>query len=100
MVLALAMTAPIFWTGGASADDPNQGGAPLYCSNSAPYRYRVQSDEWNRWMGECYHLYEILPPGGKPAQSACAQLWSDRAGEFQYMTNSEVMNTCTNPYPY
>lgn len=100
IVAVLALSAPMLWTGCAFADDPDQGGPPLYCSNSAPYRYQVQSADWNRWMGECYHLYDLLPRVRSPGQAFCAKLMSDHAGEFCYMTGSEIMSTCTNPYPY
>src|SRR5277367_1325387 len=102
IVAALAMTTPILCTGSAFADDPSQGGPPLYCSNKVPYS--VDQDhadsQWNVWMGDCYHAYEILPPGGQPSQAACSQVWDGGQGQFRLMTRSEFMGICANPYPY
>lgn len=102
IVAVLAMTAPVMCTGSAFADDPNQGGPPLYCSNSAPYPVDQQNahSRWNVWMADCYHAYEILPPGRRPSQSACSQVWDGGQGQFQIMTHDEFMGICANPYPY
>ena len=103
LVGVLAMMAPVLWVEWASADDPNLAGPAMYCVNRSPYGPNDRSPVADAWVGECYHIYDVLPPTPSafqnPGQAQCAQSWQNHQNEFRAVLEGDFMYMCSDPFP-
>ena len=95
-LFCLSLVMPLLSAPCAMADDPNQGGAPMYCRDGNPYLH--DDPHWESWMADCYGVYDHLPAAKDSA--ACEQSWQDQSGGFAVMKHDEFMHICSNPWPY